>query len=239
MEAHDRAAAEAFPGPDFYEVLAWIHAGLCPESYMEIGVHSCVSLRIARSETLCIGIDPEPRAEDCPVNARIFRLTSNEFFKRYDPRPILGGKAVDFALIDGLHLFEQALEDFLNLERSMALRGVVALHDTIPLNRETSARLRTTEFYTGDVWKVVPWLRRYRPELEIVTVTTAPTGLTLIRGLNPEHHQSTLDGSISDFAGLEFDYFERHRGEFLETILNCREAVAAFCRIGGPTSGCR
>jgi hypothetical protein len=238
MVAHDRAAYDAFPGPDFHEVLAWIHADHRPETYVEIGIHSGASLGIPRSETLCVGIDPEPQAEFFPANVRIFRSTSSEFFTRYDLRRILGGRAVDFALIDGLHRFEQALEDLHNLERCMAPGGMVAVHDTIPLDRETSARVRTTEFYTGDVWKVVAWLRRYRPELEIATVTAAPSGLTLIRGLAPERHYSAPDGSISTFAGLEFDYFERHRGEFLRTIPNRREAVAAFCRMGGHTTSC-
>jgi hypothetical protein len=235
MAAHDRAAYDAFPGSDFHEVLAWIHADLRPETYVEIGIHSGESLAIARSETFCVGIDPKPQAESYPPNAQIFRLRSSEFFSRYDLRMVLGGKAADLALIDGLHRFEQALEDFHNLERSTAPSGIVAVHDTIPLDRETSARVRTTEFYTGDVWKVVAWLHRFRPELEIVTVMTAPTGLTLIRGLARERHYSAPDGSISAFAGLDFDYFERHRGEFLRTIPNCREAVADFCRVAKNT----
>ena len=239
MAAHDWAAYEAFPGPDFHEVLAWIHADLCPETYVEIGVHSGTSLAIARSETFCVGIDPEPQAESFPANSRLFRLTSREFFSRYDLRHVLGGRAAGFALIDGLHRFEQVLEDLHNLERFMAPGGMVAVHDTIPLDRETSARERTTEFYTGDVWKVVAWLHRYRPEVEMVTVTTAPSGLTLIRGLDAERRPSAPDDSISTFARLEFDYFELHRNEFLRTILNRREPVADFCRGGRRNSGCR
>jgi hypothetical protein len=104
------------------------------------------------------------------------------------------------------------------------------LHDTIPLNRETSARRRTTEFYTGDVWKIVPFLRRHRPELEMVTVTTAPTGLTLIRGLDPRSEQSRLFAGAAEFAALEFDYFDRHHEEFLTLIPNHRAAVEAFCQ---------
>jgi hypothetical protein len=104
------------------------------------------------------------------------------------------------------------------------------VHDTIPLDRVTSARTRTTEFYTGDVWKIVPHLRRNRPELEVITVTAAPTGLTLIRRLNPGNDATRLLASTAEFAALELDYFERNREEFLQTIPNHRSAVQAFCQ---------
>ncbi len=43
-----------------------------------------------------------------------------------------------------------------------------------------SAQRRAGElrFHTGDVWKVVRCLREYRPDLDVFTIATAPTGLT-------------------------------------------------------------
>jgi len=231
MAADDLAASRAFPGPDFYEVLHWIHQSLRPATYAEIGVHSGFSLAALQPHTLAVGIDPEPRGQDrWSPGCRIFPLTSTEFFANHDLRRILGGKPLDLALIDGLHLFEQALEDFCNLERYIAPGGLIAIHDTMPLDRRTSSRSRTTEFHTGDVWKIVPFLRRLRPELDMVTVTAAPTGLTLVRGLHPEYGHSRLLAHTPEFAALDFNYFERHRGEFLCTIPNHRPAVEAFCQ---------
>lgn len=231
MATHDLAASRAFPGPDFRGVLGWIHEALRPATYVEIGVHAGCSLAAVQCQTLAIGIDPDPRQDGCwPTGSRIFRLTSTDFFAKHDLRQILGGKTVDLALIDGFHLFEQALEDLCNLERYISPAGVIAVHDTIPLDRVTSARMRTTEFYSGDVWKMIPYLRRYRPELEVITVTAAPTGLTLIRGLNPAYDPARLRASTAGFAALEFDYFERNRGEFLRTMPNHRSAIQAFCQ---------
>ena len=230
MRAHDQAAARAFPGPDFYEVLRWIHAALNPAVYVEVGVLNGCSLAASQPHTLSIGIDPSPQPQSGPPGCRIFPLTSNEFFAAYDLREFTSGQDVDFALVDGLHLFEQTVEDFCNLERFMSPRGVIAIHDTIPLDRQTSSRIRTTEFYTGDVWKVVPWLRQCRPELAVATVAAGPSGLTLIRELNPQFDHSPVRGQTEPFAELEFDYFERHRDAFLETIPNQRAAVAAFCQ---------
>jgi len=231
MAAHDLAASRAFPGPDFREVLGWIHEALRPSTYVEIGVHTGCSLAAVQPHTLAIGIDPDPQQHGCrPTGCRVLQLTSAEFFAGYDLRHVLGGRAVDLAFIDGFHLFEQALEDLCNLERHIAPGGVIAVHDTIPLDRVTSARIRTTEFYTGDVWKLVPFLRRRRPELEVVTVTAAPTGLTLIRGLNPGYDATRLLACTAEFAALEFDSFERNRKEFLRTIPNHRSAIQAFCQ---------
>jgi hypothetical protein len=231
MAAHDLAASRAFPGPDFHQVLRWMHEDLRPATYVEIGIHAGCSLAAVQSQTLAIGIDPEPRQDGrWPRGCRIFPLASSEFFATQDLRQILGGKAVDFAFIDGCHLFEQVLEDLCNLERYIASTGVIAVHDTVPLDRVTSARARTTEFYTGDVWKIVPYLRQYRPELEVVTVTAAPTGLTLIRGLDPGRDPTRLLAATAAFATLEFDYFVRNRGEFLRTMPNHRLAIQAFCQ---------
>jgi len=230
MAAHDAAAARALPGPDFHHVLQWIHQIAKPAIYVEIGVHSGGSLTAVLPGTFAIGIDPEPREEFIPPGIQIYRLTSSEFFRKHDLSSILGGRAVDLALIDGFHLFEQALEDFCNLERYMAPEGIMAVHDTIPLNRETSSRQRVTEFYTGDVWKIVPFLSRYRPELTMTTVLTAPTGLTLIRGFDPAYRHRQLHRHIAGYRDLDFDDFVRYRAQFLQTIPNLRSAVEVFCQ---------
>jgi hypothetical protein len=231
MAVHDRAASQAFGGPDFYQVLTWIHASLRPATYVEIGVHSGCSLAAVNVDTLALCIDPDPLLKTHTLSgSRFFRLTSTDFFRNHDLRAELGGNPVDFALIDGLHLFEQVLEDFCNLERFMSDGGIIAIHDTVPLNRETSTRERTTEFYTGDVWKIVPFLRRHRPDVDMVTVATAPSGLTLLRGLDAQYNHSQLFTLVENFAVLEFEYFEAHRGEFLRTIPNHPRVVQDFCQ---------
>lgn len=231
MAAHDAAAARAFPGPDFRQVLQWIHEIVKPAAYVEIGVHSGESLALIGPGTLAAGIDPAPKPGfACPEGARLYAMTSNEFFRRHDPARIFGGRPVDLALIDGLHLFEQALEDFCNLERHMSREGIVAVHDTVPLDRETSSRRRTTEFYTGDVWKLVPLLNRRRGELEIATVMTGPAGLTLVRGLDPACDHGRLRQQAAGFRDLDYDYFDRFVRNSQRTIPNHFAAVEAFCQ---------
>jgi hypothetical protein len=41
---HKIVAATRFPGPNYYEVLQWLHQDLRPESYVEIGGSAALEL---------------------------------------------------------------------------------------------------------------------------------------------------------------------------------------------------
>jgi hypothetical protein len=121
-----------------------------------------------------------------------------------------GGLPVDLVFIDGCHLFEFALRDFANAARFCTSRSRIVLHDTLPRSAVMAQRTRQTRAWTGDVWKVVPCLRKYAPYLEITTVDVPPTGLTVIGNINPldttlrEHY----DRLVAEFLELDFDYFD-------------------------------
>jgi hypothetical protein len=241
---HLAAAERRLPGPGYYHVLRWTHEILRPANYVEIGVHRAISLVQANRGTPCIGVDPEPSIDEqyereierkIPAT-KIYELTSDEFFARYDLRDLLGG-AVELAFIDGLHLFEQVLRDFAHLETYSAAGSVFLLHDCLPLDEVTASRERTTDFYCGDVWKAALALRRRRPELEMVTVRTAPTGLCLVRGLDKSNRgfEEELPEIEASYRDLDFDYYLAHRAEMPEEIPNQEEAVRDWLR-PGPAS---
>lgn len=172
----DAEASRRLPGPDYYRVLSWIQETLRPAVYLEIGVLYGESLRLALPPTRAIGVDPEPLADHVWQSPTvIYRMTSREYFARPDvPR-------IGLAFLDGSHRFADTLEDFLAVERHCEEESVILVHDTIPLDARTSAPVRSTDFYTGDVWRMLPWLAAERPELDVVTVPTAPSGLTMVR----------------------------------------------------------
>ncbi|MGB3148085.1 MAG: glycosyltransferase, partial [Paracoccaceae bacterium] len=100
------------------------------------------------------------------------------------------GLKIDLAFLDGMHLFEYLLRDFINTERHMAPDGLVTLHDCVPFNRVMAERdwdRAKTRSWTGDVWKLVPILRAYRPDLTVEVLDLAPTGLVTVRNLDPEN----------------------------------------------------
>lgn len=227
---HQILARMRFPGPNYYEVLRWLHEELKPETYLEIGVYRGGSLSLAVPPTIALGIDPRPRV-DHPwrTQTHILAMTSTEFFSQRSVAQYFPANRFSLAFIDGLHRFEQAVEDILNLEVYAQPGSVIAVHDTIPLDEKTADRTRRTDFHTGDVWKVVPFLKESRPNVKMTTVRTGPSGLTLIRGLDASRGKSALDTeALVRFRDLPWQYYKQHRGEFLETTPNERDAVACW-----------
>jgi len=172
------------PGPfaHYFELLDAIHRDLRPRLYVEIGVNQGDSLRLAGPGTRAIGVDPEPQVEDCPAGATIVAATSDEFFAA---PTALDGERIDLGFADGLHWWEQTLRDVAHLERHADPDGVILIHDCNPRDEVTAARERTTVFWSGDVWKTVVALRRFRPDLTVHTVDVDPTGLAVVTGLDP------------------------------------------------------
>lgn len=165
--------------------LDFVHTTLAPRRYVEIGVSQGGSMELVLPGTRAVGIDPEPKVDrPIPRSASIYAVPSDEFFERHDLSGLLGGP-VDVAFIDGMHLFEYALRDFINVERHCSAGSVVLVHDCYPQDEVTAARERTTRRWSGDIWKLILCLREYRPELRVATLDVAPTGLAVITGLDP------------------------------------------------------
>ncbi len=233
---HQIVAWMRFPGPNYIQVLRWLHEELRPASYLEIGVSHGLSLSLAMPPTIALGIDPCPKVDpQWQTPTQVLRMTSSDFFSRHSLAEFFHGNCFSLALVDGLHQFEQAIDDIFNLEVYAQPDSVIAVHDTIPLDEKTAARTRRTQFHTGDVWKVVPFLKQFRPDLEMVTVRTGPSGMTLIRRFSPSPRKQQADAhALARFQDLPWQYFKQHRNEFLETIPNERDAVAGWLFGCGP-----
>ncbi len=169
--------------------LSSVHKKLAPERYLEIGVRLGQSLALSRCRS--VGIDPMFEiVVELNCHLSLFRTTSDEYFAREDPLAPTGGQPFDLAFLDGLHLFEFALRDFMYAERHSSSRAVIVFDDMLPRSNDEAARVRHTKAWTGDVYAVVEVLAKYRPELTVVPVGTEPTGLLLVMGLDP--HSTTL-----------------------------------------------
>jgi hypothetical protein len=227
-EIHIAQASTALPGPDYYTVLSWVHQILRPETYVEIGIRNGDSLRAASPETKCVGIDPEPTVEGAlPPDTRVFAMTSDSFFESYNLSDVLGAQNFALAFIDGLHLFEQALLDFIHLERFANRQSIIMIHDSLPLDRTTSDRVRTTHFYSGDVWKLAMCLKAQREDLRLTTIRTGPTGLSLISRLDP--HSDVLvrnfDELVAEYLALDFRDYQSRSQQMPDTVENSFAAV--------------
>jgi hypothetical protein len=182
---------------EYLPFLARVHELLAPPTYLEIGIRHGHSLALARSRS--VGIDPayELRVE-IPDGTALFRETSDEYFDRDDPLAPLGGRPVALAFIDGMHLVEYALRDFINVERQAEWTTVVVFDDILPRSVEEAARNRSTRAWTGDVYKILGILARHRPDLICLRVATRPTGVLLVLGLDPR--SSVLDDRYDEIV---------------------------------------
>ncbi len=207
--AHLIMAHACMPGDDYLSILSKLHERLNPESYVEIGVATGSSLALANAETRAIGIDPMPRIKaKIRSKARLYPIPSDEFFERYDLFEELGVSKLSMAFIDGLHLSDQVVRDFINVERFASRETVILVHDCLPLNRLVAARERKSPFWCGDVWRIIPCLKAYRPDLVIHTIAARPSGLAMITNLDPT--STVLKdrlGEVTEFLmGLELEY---------------------------------
>jgi hypothetical protein len=156
----------------------------------------------------------------------LFSQTSDDFFATNDVHAILGG-AIDLAFLDGLHLFEVLLRDFINTEKYCKRCSVVALHDCIPPDRHVARRDEADRtlgsqsdhpnWWAGDVWKVAAILLQYRPDLDITFVDAMPTGLVFVTNLDPT--SPVLESRYFEICRTWMDVDSRPTlEEFLSTV---------------------
>jgi hypothetical protein len=198
-------------GVRYFRVLKQLHEKLNPDWYLEVGTFTGKSLALARCNT--IAVDPKFQLKFPAVNPHgkqmiFFQETSDAFFE--------GGFVkrnkikIDFAFLDGMHLFEYLLRDFIETEKLMSKDGVIALHDCCP----TTDYMATREFHdgpwTGDVWKTLLILLRYRPDLQIDVTKASGTGLVLVRNLNPRSQvlAKKYDALVKDYMHQELSDLE-------------------------------
>ena len=106
-------------GTHYGEVMENFHRWLEPASYLEIGTLEGYTLGLARCAS--IAIDPvfqisHPACIRNKPECHLFQTTSDEFFARQDPTMVLG-RPVALAFLDGMHLCEFLLRDFINTEK--------------------------------------------------------------------------------------------------------------------------
>ncbi len=195
---------------DYADVLRYAQWRLAPRTYLEVGIFQGRTFRFAGTDTLAVGVDPEPMLGGrIASNLRVYPTTSDDFFDTLDPAWVFNGRPLDFAFIDGMHLFEYALRDFVNVERRSHAGSIIAMHDCSPTSEEMTGREYLPELlrWTGDVWKVPYYLMHERSDLRVSVIDAPPTGLTVIQSLDPDHGYSDreIEKVIKKYQGLTYD----------------------------------
>lgn len=166
-------------------------------SYLEIGCDKDQSFsKIEISHK--VGVDP--------ISGGTIRKTSNDFFRT-------NKKKFDLIFIDGLHHYEQVIEDIDNAIDILNDNGHILVHDCLPRTIAHQAIPRYRGSWNGDVWKAIVDLRT-RKNLEVFTCEI-DFGVGIIQKKN---NSKLLELKINNFKNLKFkDYFHRNK-EFMNVI---------------------
>ena len=207
-------------GMRYHQFLDRLHADCQFDWYLEIGCSQGRSLAPSRSPSIVV--DPAFRVGGDIIGAKpclhAFQQTSDDFFAS----GFLARNAIRpaFSFLDGMHLFEFLLRDFIHAEAAGTRSSVIALHDCCPSRHDMTGRDRTKGppgAWAGDVWKLIPILLDHRPDLCLDVLDCMPTGLVIVSGLDPastvlrdrydqivgQYRQMTLaDFGASRFFGL-------------------------------------
>lgn len=185
--------------------LPQLHEIIAPKRYVEIGIRHGYSLSLS-PEAEKTAIDPQYAQDDMQFevkNVTFNKMTSDDFFAQYSLP-----NSFDLAYIDGLHLFEYALRDYINLEKYATPGSVIIVDDVIPRNAEEANREPTGGAWVGDVWKVIKCFEKYRPDLvdRMYLTGSEPTGCLVIT--TPDASNTALsdnyDAILAEFLAEDY-----------------------------------
>lgn len=99
---------------------------------------------------------------------------------------------IDLALVGGGRVFEDALRDFVHVERHAMPGAVVVFTDVLPTEQDMAWRVAPPAMevphpHTGDVFKLTALLAQHRPDLTLRLVDAAPYGALIVSGLDPRN----------------------------------------------------
>ena len=199
-------------GMPYYRFLRLLHEACLFDWYLEVGCRSGESFAPVRSKT--VAVDPFFRAEINIIGKKpalhVFQATSDDFFASgFLAR---NGIRLGLAFLDGMHLVEFLLRDFMNTEAAMAPGGVILLHDCVPYGMGMTTRDLSRlpkGAWTGDVWKLIPILQRWRPDLRLTVLDCRSTGLVCVSGLDPQSRvlADNYDQIVAEFSAVDLEAF--------------------------------
>jgi hypothetical protein len=174
-------------GIRYIEFMKFLAQQQAPRTYLEVGTRNGESVAQVDCDVICV--DPMFKLTMDLVKKRrramLFQMTSDEFFETYDIRQFFPN-GLDLSFLDGMHLFEFLLRDFINAEKYCHDKSIILLHDCLPFSPDITSRVQKPGAWTGDVWKVLAILKKYRPDLKVIFFDCPPTGLAAVTNFDPK-----------------------------------------------------
>lgn len=157
---------------------------------------------------------------------KYFRMESDVFFDTQ--KPMLSEYGLDVAFVDGLHTFEQSLQDVQNTLKYLNKDGVIVLHDCNPMSESAAYPAKCIDevrkinppgfdgIWNGDVWKTIAYLRATREDLNVF-VLDCDFGLGVVTRGAPEN---MIEYAAEAVRNLSY----RDLSENRKSLLNLKDA---------------
>ena len=171
--------------------------------YLEIGVsNNDVFNSIPLSMENKFGVDP--------VSGGNYRMTSDDFFKKYS------NLKFDVIFIDGLHEYDQCKKDCINSMKQLNHDGIIFFHDFLPRSFFEEKVPRKQKSWSGDIWKVAIELSKSKNiDFKIINIDM---GIGMLK-LKKDFEYRSIDG----IKNKDFNDFLKYRETL--PIINSEEAL--------------
>lgn len=160
---------------------------------------------------------------DKESNAIVEKLSSDDFFKKYDHYSLSPLYKYDIIFIDGLHEASQVYRDIQNSLKHLSEGGVIILHDcNAPLESQTKGGDEHGN-WTGDCYRAIIELRS-RPFLpyNYRTIDTdwgvGVIGPVCNNGFVADKINKSYERIDWERAKIDWNYFDQNRKEILNLI---------------------
>lgn len=167
-------------------LIALLHATLHPDVFFYSTNEVRDNVNFGTSRSIIVSSDAA-KAIELRDGVTIHCCTPDKFFATYEISGLTGGRAIDFSVIDGQHLFEHVLRQFINLERSSHPGSVIAIPNVFPQTLKMAQREPQDDGWAGDVYGMILALRTHRPDLTLMAVDVGSTGMLLVTSLDPRN----------------------------------------------------
>lgn len=189
------------------ELLKYMFNRLQPKMFITIGDRASY-VQCVPQPILGLGIDPWPlmSLKSLAPNQQVYPVTSDYFF--HSPY-MIKELHPDIVMITGFHRFEQVLRDIMFAEKLCNNKSVIMINNTAPLSPDDIDRadITASAHQTGDVFKVIPIFKKYRPEVKVSTLIDVDKGVTIFENLDESSHilQHALVEAVGDVINIPYD----------------------------------
>jgi hypothetical protein len=209
------------------DLVAGLHEAMVPRTYLEVAAPPGAGATFSRATW--IGVDPgdiERHPEQCDRD--LVRGEHGDVWSWTEAVAPFRDLPVDVALLDGIHLAEYALRDFISVERLTGRSSVVVVGGALPRSAADASRAPRSE--AGDVFKAVQVMARRRPDLTVVLVNASPDGAAVVVGTNP------MSATLGEAYPFELDFLQAEDPQTPPPEFVSRSmAVDAAQLLGSPT----